>query len=83
MPIKFPLKSGQEVIQNIIDETPHEDILKDLENLKRKINSYSPTLITKCISPNMTEIPSIMREIGRQRELTFRAIGEGPICLLI
>ena len=28
LPIKFPLKSGQEVIQNIIDETPHEDILK-------------------------------------------------------
>lgn len=23
------------------------------------------------------EIPSIMREIGRQRELTFRAVGEG------
>jgi hypothetical protein len=29
------------------------------------------------------EIPSIMREIGRQRELTFRAIGEGTNFLLI
>ena len=55
LPIKFPLKSGQEVIQNIIDETPHEDILKDIENLKKKDKLLFSTLITKCISPNMTK----------------------------
>ena len=68
----------EEVVENIIDETPLEDILQDIENLKKKEgkvlfsnNNYDVFFTT------FDEIPSMMREIGRQRELTFRAVGEG------
>ena len=77
LPIKFPLKSGQEVIQNIIDETPHEDILKDIENLKKKDKLLFSNSNYEVYFTEYDEIPSMMREIGRQRELTFREIGEG------
>lgn len=77
LPIKFPLKSGQEVIQNIIDETPLENILKDIENLKSKDKQLFTNSNYELYFTEYDEIPSIMREIGRQRELTFRAIGEG------
>lgn len=77
LPIKFPLKSGQEVIQNIIDETPLENILKDIENLKNKDKQLFTNSNYEVYFTEYDEIPSMMREIGRQRELTFRAIGEG------
>ena len=66
------------VIQNIIDETPLAEILADRENLRKKegkmlfSNGDYEVYFTK-----FDEIPAMMREIGRQRELTFRAVGEG------
>ena len=66
------------VIQNIIDETPLAEILADRENLRKKegkmlfYNVDYEVYFTK-----FDEIPSMMREIGRQRELTFRSVGEG------
>ena len=66
------------VVQNIIDETPLAEILEDRENLRKKegkmlfSNGDYEVYFTK-----FDEIPAMMREIGRQRELTFRAVGEG------
>ena len=66
------------VVQNIIDETPLAEILVDRENLRKKegkmlfSNGDYEVYFTK-----FDEIPAMMREIGRQRELTFRAVGEG------
>ena len=66
------------VVQNIIDETPLAEILADRENLRKKegktlfSNGDYEVYFTK-----FDEIPAMMREIGRQRELTFRAVGEG------
>ena len=66
------------VVQNIIDETPLAEILADRENLRKKegkmlfSNGDYEAYFTK-----FDEIPAMMREIGRQRELTFRAVGEG------
>ena len=66
------------VIQNIIDETPLAEILADRENLRKKegkmlfSNGDYEVYFTK-----FDEIPAMMREIGRQRELTFRSVGEG------
>ena len=66
------------VVQNIIDETPLVEILADRENLRKKegkmlfSNGDYEVYFTK-----FDEIPAMMREIGRQRELTFRAVGEG------
>lgn len=72
------ITTKEEVVENIIDETPLEDILVDLEKLKKTegkllfSNNNYDIYFTK-----FDEIPSMMREIGRQRELTFRAVGEG------
>lgn len=77
LPLKFPLKSEQQVIQNIIEETPHEKILEDIENLNRKDKLLFKNASYEVYFTEYDEIPSMMREIGRQRELTFRAIGEG------
>ena len=66
------------VVQNIIDETPLAEILVDRENLRKTegkmlfSNGDYEVYFTK-----FDEIPAMMREIGRQRELTFRAVGEG------
>lgn len=68
----------EEVAENIIDETPLAEILADIENLRKKegkmlfSNGDYEVYFT-----NFDEIPAMMREIGRQRELTFRAVGEG------
>lgn len=68
----------EEVVENIIDETLLADLLRDRENLKSKEGKllfsngdYEVYFTT------YDEIPAMMREIGRQRELTFRAVGEG------
>ena len=66
------------VVQNIIDETPLAEILADRENVRKTegkmlfSNGDYEVYFTK-----FDEIPAMMREIGRQRELTFRAVGEG------
>lgn len=68
----------EEVAENIIEETPLEEILNDIKNLREKegkllfSNGSYDVYFTK-----FEEIPAMMREIGRQRELTFRAVGEG------
>ena len=78
MSLKNPLQKQNNIVQNIIDATPTEDIENEINTLKqtenKKLFSHGDydVFFTKS-----EEIPSIMREIGRQRELTFRAIGEG------
>ena len=73
--LNFPIMKEENVVQNIIDETPHDDIEKEIALLGDKMlfrnGNYELFFTT------YGEIPSIMREIGRQRELTFRKIGEG------
>lgn len=73
--LNFPIMKEENVVQNIIDETPQDDIEKEIALLGDKMlfrnGNYELYFTT------YGEIPSIMREIGRQRELTFRKIGEG------
>ncbi len=75
--IKFPLTKEENIVQNIIDETPKEDILKDINKIKGTDKLLFSNGNYDIYFTNYEEIPSIMREIGRQRELTFRAVGEG------
>lgn len=77
--VKNPnISTQKEVAENIIEETPLEEILFDINNLRKKegkllfSNGNYEVYFTK-----FDEIPAMMREIGRQRELTFRAVGEG------
>ncbi len=75
--INFPLAKEGNVVQNIIDETPQEDILQDIENLYKADKMLFRNANYEVFFASYGEMPSIMREIGRQRELTFRKIGEG------
>lgn len=72
------LSNTQKVVQNIIEETPLENLLTDIELLRQSpdkrlfVNGNYELYFAKA-----TEIPHLLREIGRQRELTFRNVGEG------
>lgn len=77
LPIKFPLRHEEEIVQNIIDETPVQDLIKDIENLKTKDKQLFVNGNYEVYFTEYNLIPSLMREIGRQRELTFREVGEG------
>lgn len=75
--LKFPVKNAENRVANIIDETPQEDIEKEITRLKENDKSLFVNGDYEVFFTDYDEIPFIMREIGRQRELTFRAIGEG------
>jgi putative hemolysin len=75
--LNFPLNKSGNVVQNIIDETPREDIIHEVNKLKGTDKMLFSNGNYDVYFSGYDEIPSIMREIGRQRELTFRAIGEG------
>lgn len=77
LPIKFPLRQEEQIVQNIIDETPVEDLLKDINDLKTKDKQLFTNGNYEVYFTEYDLIPSLMREIGRQRELTFREVGEG------
>lgn len=70
--------SKKQNIEKIITETPLEEILKDIQNLRKKEGKLLFTNYNyEVFFANYKEIPAMMREIGRQREITFRAVGEG------
>lgn len=75
--LNFPLLKDENIIQNIIDETPLDDIVSEIEALYKKDKMLFRNGNYEVFFATYTDIPSIMREIGRQRELTFRKIGEG------
>jgi putative hemolysin len=75
--LKFQLLREENIVQNIIDETPKEDILKDINKLKGTDKMLFNNGNYEIYFTPYDQIPSVMREIGRQRELTFRAVGEG------
>lgn len=76
--LKFPISlKGETVAQNIIDETPKADLLQDINKLRNTDKHFFSNGNYEVYFATYHDIPSVMREIGRQRELTFRAIGEG------
>lgn len=75
--LKFPILKSENIVQNIIEETPQEDIIAEVLKLKEQDKMLFSNGNYEIYFAKYHDIPSIMREIGRQRELTFRAIGEG------
>ncbi|QBO57159.1 lysophospholipid acyltransferase family protein [Chryseobacterium salivictor] len=75
--LNFSLKKEANVVQNIIDETPTPDIVGEIETLSKNDKMLFRNGNYEVFFASYNDIPSIMREIGRQRELTFRKIGEG------
>lgn len=75
---KFQFKQTDNIVHNIISETGKEQLKADIEKLRK-----APNKLLFCngnyevFFTTAEGTPYIMREIGRQRELTFREVGEG------
>lgn len=61
----------------IIKETPAETIAEEILQLKKSGNKLFTSSNYECYFAKAGEIPAVLREIGRLREVTFREIGEG------
>jgi putative hemolysin len=62
-------------VDDIVLETPIDKILTEINNIQDfKTLSYDNF---DCFVVGSAHIPNILREIGRLREVTFRAVGEG------
>lgn len=75
--LNFSTNKLENIVQNIIDETPTENILKEIESLRKNDKRFFCNGNYEVFFAEYEEIPYIMREIGRQREITFRAVEEG------
>ena len=62
--------------QKIVDPVDPELILSDLTKLEEEYFLFSNGSFSVYCAP-FSSIPNIIREIGRLREITFRAVGEG------
>ncbi len=75
--LNFTFDKQVNIVQNIIDETPKSDILSEVDKLRKADKVLFKNGNYEVFFTDYDQIPSIMREIGRQREITFRAVGEG------
>ncbi|NVK03629.1 MAG: lysophospholipid acyltransferase family protein [Flavobacteriia bacterium] len=62
---------------NIIDETPQQLIWDEIEALRENGRRLTQFRTFEVYCAEAKEIPSILRELGRLREITFRDVGEG------
>ncbi|MCK5171102.1 MAG: GNAT family N-acetyltransferase, partial [Bacteroidales bacterium] len=62
--------------QEIVDPVPEDVLTKEIDSIKEKYTLFDNKNYKVLCAPS-TEIPNILNEIGRLRELTFREIGEG------
>lgn len=69
----FKIKKAQEEIS---EETPIELIEKEVDFLRENFKVWTEKNFEVFITPT-AHIPNIIKEIGRLREVTFRAVGEG------
>jgi len=73
--IKSLLPKTSEAQEPLLDNIDNSLIIKDIENIQHtKLLSYQ-NFDVFCFPYH--DAPMLMREIGRQREITFREVGEG------
>lgn len=75
--LNFSVKKEENRVYNIIDETPAQDMIDEVERQRKSDKMLFSNGNYEVFFSEYKDIPNIMREIGRQRELTFRAVGEG------
>lgn len=63
--------------QNIIEEVGKDCILEEIEKCRNKSDRLLQSNNYEVFLSRTDHIPNIIREIGRQREITFRSVGEG------
>lgn len=73
---KSAMCKKEETKQNIIEPVDSESLLSDINQIADNCYLFKKGNYSVYCAP-FTQIPNIMREIGRLREITFREIGEG------
>ena len=63
-------------IEPIADPVPQEMILSEIDHIREDYTLFSSDHFDVFCTPSV-EIPQIMNELGRLREITFRAVDEG------
>lgn len=72
------LSSSNRKVKDVVAETDLKLLLQDIEALRKDEEALLFTNNNyECFFSTAKQIPNILREIGRLREITFRAIGEG------
>lgn len=75
---KFFLKSqkAEKKVEPVVAKTSLEALKKEIEGIQEDYLLFSMKNYSVYCAPTM-KIPNILNEIGRLREITFRAVGEG------
>ncbi len=69
-PLRFPRRP-----KDVVDRSPEDGLVREIDGIHDlKLNSQAE--FDLYLAPS-SRIPNILREIGRLREVTFRAVGEG------
>ena len=63
-------------IEDVIEAVPNDVIVKEMDSLNEKHHLFDSGDFSVFCVPSM-EIPNVLTEIGRLREITFREVGEG------
>jgi putative hemolysin len=63
-------------VEKIIDPIPKEKLLPEIDLMKEKFFLFNSGNFSVMCAPTV-QIPNILHEIGRLREITFREVGEG------
>ncbi|PKP22291.1 MAG: hemolysin [Bacteroidetes bacterium HGW-Bacteroidetes-21] len=63
-------------VEPIVEPVSNELIQKDIDNLPEKFYLFKTNNFKVFCAPSLY-VPNILNEIGRLREITFRAVGEG------
>lgn len=63
--------------KKIVSETPLKDIKREIDALRGTDKMLFTNKRYECYFTPYKEVPKLMREIGRLREITFRQVGEG------
>jgi len=63
-------------VEPIMDAVPEEIIVQEMTNLKDNYMLFETGDFQVFCAPSL-EMPNVLKEIGRLREITFREIGEG------
>jgi hypothetical protein len=63
-------------VETIIDPVPLDKLLPEIELMREKYHLFNSSEFSCMCAPSV-EIPNVLNEIGRLREITFREVGEG------
>lgn len=71
-----PHLSRTSKVELVIDSVPNDIIIEEIKKIKEDYLLFAVSNYEVYCTPSV-EIPQIMNELGRLREITFRAVGEG------